>query len=170
MYKGYGPRKTKVSERLSEDHFVQLIILKHDGKVLKKNKGQRHVFVGIEHLLRSDPAQEEWSKLHKCGYKVAADTARATREGQDVGWATSGVLVVAVANNLTSVVPTVGGRVDSVEKMMEGSLNPGSSVRRVSIFASTCGTKNGWTVRNEELMKAVSKKSGQYNEPVDNRL
>ena len=126
--------------------------------MLKKNRGQRHVFVGIEHLLRSDPAQEEWSKLHKCGYKVATDTARATREGQDVGWATSGVLVVAVANNLTSVVPTVGGRVDSVEKMMEGSLNPGSSVRRVSIFASTCGTKNGWTVRNEELMKAVSRR------------
>ena len=39
------------------------------------------MFVGIENRFRGDSTQEAWSKLRKQGCEIAADDAKATKEG-----------------------------------------------------------------------------------------
>ena len=69
------------------------------------------MLVGIEHRFRGDHAQDAWNLLGKTG-----DDAKVTKEGDDVGWCTSGGVVVAVANHVTAVSSTMGGQVESTEE------------------------------------------------------
>ena len=50
-------------------------------------------FVGIELRLRGDNAQDARNKLSRQCFKIAADDAKATQEGDEVGWSTSGGVV-----------------------------------------------------------------------------
>ena len=50
-------------------------------------------------------------------YKIAADDARATKEGKDVGVQISEGVFVTVANHFTSAAPVDGGKVDSLEEI-----------------------------------------------------
>ena len=74
-------------------------------------------------------------KIGTLGCKIAADDAMATTEGDAVFWCTSGV-VVAVANHLTAVVSTKGGKVESIEENQGQLLKLGLSAMKEHIF---CG-------------------------------
>ena len=54
-------------------------------------------------------------KLSWQGQKIAAEDARTTKEDDKVGWCSSGGVMLAVANHLTAVVATDGGRAESTE-------------------------------------------------------
>ena len=79
------------------------------GDYLEYDNGKHGVFVGIELRLRGDNAQDARNKLSRQCFKIAADDAKATQEGDEVGWSTSGGVVGAVANHLTAVVSTKKG-------------------------------------------------------------
>ena len=62
--------------------------------------------LGFDHRSRGDKAQDEWNKMEKQAYKIAADDAKATIEGDEVDKCTSRCVLVAVANHLKAVVST----------------------------------------------------------------
>ena len=66
---------------------------------LDYDKGKHGVFVGMELRLRCDNPQDARSKLSRQGFKIAAHDAKATQEGDEVDWCTSGGVVGAVAES-----------------------------------------------------------------------
>ena len=104
--------------------------------------------------LRGDKFAETLDKESKRDKKTTKDS-RATKEGEDVGMQISGGVFAAVANRLTSAAPVDGGKGDSLEenegRIAEEWVKCHDGLHVFSVFFQH---SEGWTMRNEELMKA----------------
>ena len=83
---------------------------------MRRYKGKRAVFFGVEHRMRKEEMEEQFNKEAKEGWRCAADAARITAErasSEDRKHTTGGVFVAAVDSNLGTVVTAEEGTIGS---------------------------------------------------------
>ena len=119
----------------------------------QQDRKRHDIFVGVEHRLRREKLQDNFNKLCRKGYTVAADAARSTSEGQETTLHTSEGVFVADATHLASVVDAKGRKVEQLEcnegrvEEMWIKCREGIHILIVYLWHS-----EGWSVRNEALM------------------
>ena len=135
-------------------------------RVLEQDIGMHDVFVGVEHRLR-----RSLNKLGKKGLKVTANEARSTSEGQEKPTHTSGVVFVAAAEHLVSVVDASCGKAEGLEG------NEGRAAEMwikckggLHTFAFHFWHRERWSVRIEGTLDHGVEKSSQHQKLMDCRV
>ena len=87
-------------------------------KYVRRYEGKCEIFFGIEHRLRKEGMEEQFSREASEGWRFAADAARITDEnaGTEDCKRTSEGVFVAVDSNLVVVVGAEGGAIDSIPR------------------------------------------------------
>ena len=98
---------------------------------MRRYKGKCDIFFGIEHRLRKEEMEEQFSKEAKEGWRFAADAARITdeRAGSEDQKHISGGVFVAVDSNLGAVV--------GAERRNKSI--PGNEGRIAQVWVHVCG-------------------------------
>ena len=111
----------------------------------------------MEHRLNGDEPSEMLNKESK-RYTIAADDARGCKGSRRCGYAYfgRGFCCCGMANHLTSAAPVDGGKVRQPGREWRHNCRTlGQCHEGIHVFAVYFWNSEGWTVRTEELMKAV---------------
>ena len=103
--------------RAVEVHVVNGSAWSKERKYMRRYKGKRAVFFGVEHRMRKEEMEEQFDKEAKDGWRFAADAATITDEragSEDRKLSSGGVFVASVDSNLGAVVGAEEGTIGSI--------------------------------------------------------
>ena len=127
---------------------------------MKRYKGKCDIFFGIEHRLRKEEMEEQFNREAKEGWRLAGDAARIIddRACSEDRKHTSGGVFVSVDSDLGAVVGAEEGAINSIPgnegRIVQSWVNVRGCLR---VFSVLFWLSEGWTPRNEALLKAVLK-------------
>ena len=139
------PKGEDWTEKKKEARVVRCALLNGSAcstekKYARRHKGKCEIFFGIEHRMRKEEMEEQFSEEAKEGWRFAASAARITdeRAGREDRNHTSGGVLVAIDGNLGEVVGAGEGSIRSIPgnegRTAQAWVNVRGGLRVFSVF------------------------------------